>query len=139
MEDCIYCKITEKRSPATIIEENSEFCAFLAPYPVNPGHIILTTVEHHNSLTSLSDDQYSELHLRARNLARALIKTEHYDGFNLMYKHGECAGQDCSHACIHIIPRVGTDGFYLNWRQQKALDTETANTLAGEIRKKLQA
>jgi histidine triad (HIT) family protein len=137
MEDCIYCKITEKREPSTIIDENSDFCAFLAPYPVNPGHIILTPNEHHNSLTSLSDEQYSQMHLQARKLAKALIKTDIYDGFNLMYKHGECAGQDCSHACIHIIPRVGTDGFYLNWRQQPKLSDSDSQELADTIRQKL--
>ena len=133
MENCLYCQIEDHIT----IFENDKFTAFLAPFPVNHGHIILTTKEHCNSLTLLSDEDYSEFHLIARKLARALIKTKEYDGFNLIHNHGECAGQESGHTSMHIIPRIGTDGFYLNWRQLPSQSKELNQALAKLIQAKL--
>lgn len=133
MHNCLYCQINDP----VFIHEDEKFCAFLAPHPVNHGHIILTTKEHCNSLTLLSNEDYGHFHILARRLAKALLKTKAYDGFNLLHNHGECAGQESGHATLHIIPRIGTDGFYLNWRQLDAAPSDKCQELAQAIKEKM--
>ena len=78
MDNCIYCKISEKRESADIVYEDDTFCAFLHPTPINHGHIVLTPSEHCTSLTLLDDETYSKLHCLARKLAKATLKTKKY-------------------------------------------------------------
>ena len=137
MHNCIYCKITEKREDAHFVYEDDTFCAFLHPMPINHGHVILTPIKHTTSLTMLEDDEYGEIHKIAKKIAVALLKTKEYDGFHIQYNHGECAGQDCGHGALHIIPRVGTDGFYLNWRKQKAASEQNCQELASFLNSKI--
>ena len=137
MDNCIYCKVSEHREHADIVYQDDTFCAFLHPTPINHGHIILTASAHCTSLTLLEDETYSKLHCLARKIAVAILKTKNYDGFNIQYNHGECAGQDSLHAALHIIPRVGTDGFHLNWRMQKPASEENRKELIEFIKNKI--
>jgi diadenosine tetraphosphate (Ap4A) HIT family hydrolase len=105
--------------------------------PINHGHVILAPVRHLTSLTMLNDCLYGEIHKIAKKIAIALLKTKDYDGFNIQYNHGECAGQDCGHAALHIIPRVGTDGFHINWRKQKAKNAHLCSELTAFLKAKI--
>jgi histidine triad (HIT) family protein len=116
MKDCIFCKIVSGELPADIIYENEKVIAFFDISPINKGHTLVIPKEHHGSLSSIpAEIQMSLLNVSGR-IGKALVRGCDFDGYNLHMSNGECAGQAVPHAHMHIVPRVGTDGFHWNWR-----------------------
>ena len=112
-EECIFCKIVQKESPAGILFENDLVVAFLDIRPVNPGHTLIIPKTHVQSIDELqSDDVYSELFKIGRKI-HLLLKDKLTDvtGFNYLIANGKDAGQEVFHVHLHIIPRKPNDGF----------------------------
>ena len=105
--------------PADIVFENEHVLAFLDIAPINKGHTLVIPKSHHSSATTPSDDEMLNMMKVATQIGRSLMKGCDYDGFNLHLANGNCAGQVVDHAHLHVIPRIGTDGFHWNWRSQK--------------------
>ncbi|MCM8540396.1 MAG: HIT family protein [Lentisphaeraceae bacterium] len=124
MSHCIFCKIINKELPVDIVYENEHVLAFLDIAPINKGHTLVIPKSHHSSITTPSDDEMLHMMKVASQIGRALMKGCDYDGFNLHLANGNCAGQVVDHAHLHVIPRIGTDGFHWNWRSQKYEDGE---------------
>ena len=124
MSHCIFCKIINKELPVDIVYENEHVLAFLDIAPINKGHTLVIPKSHHSSITTPSNDEILHMMKVASQIGRALMKGCDYDGFNLHLANGNCAGQVVDHAHLHVIPRIGTDGFHWNWRSQKYEDGE---------------
>ena len=124
MSHCIFCKIINKELPADIVYENDHVLAFLDIAPINKGHTLVIPKSHHSSITTPSEDELMNMMKVASQIGRALMKGCDYDGFNLHLANGNCAGQVVDHAHLHVIPRIGTDGFHWNWRSFKYEDGE---------------
>ena len=137
MSNCIFCKIIAKELPADIVYENEHVLAFLDIAPINKGHTLVIPKSHHGSITTLSDDEWMNMMKVASKIGRSLMKACDYDGFNLHLANGNCAGQVVDHAHLHVIPRIGTDGFHWNWRSQKYADGEQQEIIA-KMNSKLQ-
>ncbi|MEN9361449.1 MAG: hypothetical protein RL095_2984 [Verrucomicrobiota bacterium] len=118
MNTCIYCKIASGVTSAREVYRDDEVLVILDPAPVNPGHCVVMPVRHHASMFSLEPALRHRLFDLAFRLGRVLAKHPDYDCFNLHHAHGEHAGQAVRHASIHLVPRVGTDGFAFGWRMQ---------------------
>lgn len=119
MDQCIFCKIINKELPADIVFENEHVLAFLDIAPINKGHTLVVPKSHHNSISTPSEDELLNIMKAASQIGRALMKGCDYDGFNLHLSNGNCAGQVVDHAHMHVVPRIGTDGFHWNWRSLK--------------------
>ncbi len=119
MDHCIFCKIINKELPADIVFENEHVLAFLDIAPINKGHTLVIPKSHHSSISTPSDDELLHMMKVASQIGRSLMKSCDYDGFNLHLSNGNCAGQVVDHAHLHVVPRIGTDGFHWNWRSQK--------------------
>ena len=137
MKDCIFCKIVKGDIPATKIYENELVFCFLDIAPINLGHTLVIPKEHHTSITTIPAEIMSEMALLCQQVGRALQRLPEYDGFNIHLNNGQCAGQDVMHSHFHIIPRVGTDQFFWNWRQLSYDSEEQKNEMASNIVKKL--
>lgn len=104
MEDCIFCKINEKKIPATIIFENEEILAFRDISPQAPSHILIIPKVHINNLNELEDkhgELMGKLILQAKNIA----KQENLDekGYRLVLNCKEDGGQTVDHIHIHLL------------------------------------
>ena len=140
MKDCIFCKITKGELPAAKIYENDDILAFLDVAPINKGHTLIIPKEHHKNISSLPADILQQIMSAAADIGRAIIKSCDYDGYNLHLSYGDCAGQVVPHVHMHLVPRVGTDGFHWNWRglsyengeQQDIIDKITNKLKADE-------
>ena len=135
MNTCIYCKITSGATSAREIYRDDELLVFLDPSPVNPGHCVVLPIRHHASMFSLEPSLRHRLFDLAFRLGRALAKHPDSDCFNLHHAHGEHAGQAIRHAAVHLIPRVGTDGFAFGWRMlsRPANEGEMAEWLSQKL------
>lgn len=55
MEDCIFCKIINRKMPGEIIYEDDDVLAFKDIYPEAPVHILVVPKKHIESLIKLEE------------------------------------------------------------------------------------
>ena len=97
--DCIFCKIIKGEIPTEKIWEDEKYLAFLDKQPLRKGHTIITPKKHTETIFYLNDKEYSELMLKAKEVAKMLkskYKTKKIivlvEGFEIPHSH------------IHLIP-----------------------------------
>ena len=136
MKDCVYCEIARKKRDLTILHEDEQFLVFLEENPACYGHLVLIPKEHDINLMTMDADKAAEMMRLAQQWARNLCRSKTWDGANIRLDVGECAGQAVSHCSVHIIPRVGTDGFFNNWRKLAYDSTEHRQEVIDDILKR---
>ncbi len=124
--DCIFCEITQKKSPAEILFENEKFLAFLDINPVNDGHTLVVTKEHYDNFLTVPPKELSEITSLTQYLAGAVKRSLKADGFNIISNNGASAGQTVYHFHYHIIPRFEND-FMMKPRTKEYDDDEIKN------------
>lgn len=101
MENCVFCKIIQKKLPCYKVWENDEFLAFLSIAPINPGHTLVIPKQHLDYFFDLEEEILSQIMIVSKLVARALKKAFHP-------KTGKVgvmiAGGGVAHAHVHLIP-----------------------------------
>lgn len=133
--DCIFCKIVAGEIPANKVFEDDKVLAFLDIKPVNPGHVLVIPKTHAEFLTDVDDNDLCQMIKITKKIDKSLRGGLDAQGVNLFYADGAVAGQEISHAHIHIIPRYKGDGFGLKFPEHYG--REYAPSEAKEIAAKL--
>ena len=126
--NCIFCKIVKGEIPAVKIFEDEKHFAFLDMNPINSGHTLLIPKKHIEYLFDLSDDEYSELMLKAKHLAKLLKNKLESKRIGIAVE-----GFFIPHAHIHIVPL--NKGNELNPERAKSMNKDELNKLAKKILK----
>lgn len=105
-ENCLFCRkeIFEKSFCTTL-----RFSALYNIAPILPGHSLIITNKHYESLTELSDEELGEMMVFARKITAVLKTVFNCDGFDWTIQDGISAGQTVPHLHLHIIPRKPLD------------------------------
>ncbi len=104
MEDCIFCKIINKKIPASIIYEDEKIIAFDDIKPQAPVHVLLIPKEHYASLNDVPDGDESILaHLLLKARQIAYDKGIGEDGYRLVLNTGGNSGQEVFHIHLHLL------------------------------------
>jgi diadenosine tetraphosphate (Ap4A) HIT family hydrolase len=115
MNDCVFCEITNRRAPASIVYEDDLSLAFLTIGPINPGHLLVVPKRHLPSLADLDEDTGAHLFRIAMRTAAALRRSGlRAEGINLFLADGEAAFQDVFHLHLHVFPRFKGDAFRID-------------------------
>ncbi len=104
MENCIFCRIASRKTPARIIYEDDEIVAFHDINPQAPIHLLIIPRKHIPRIDDLSpEDQVlmGKIILTARQLARQLDFSER--GYRLVINNGRDGGQDIYHIHLHVL------------------------------------
>ena len=104
MDDCLFCKIIERKIPASIVYEDQRVLAFSYINPQSPTHILVIPKRHIPSLNEMSteDDQLiGEVVRRAALLARE--KGLSAGGFRTVFNTNKDAGQTVFHIHLHLL------------------------------------
>ena len=136
MNNCIFCKIISGELPADILYENEKVIAFFDISPINIGHTLVIPKEHHESISTVPAEIQMNILNVAGRIGKAMVRGCDYDGYNLHLSNGQCAGQAVPHTHMHIVPRVGNDGFHWNWRALKC-DDKAKEEIKSKILNKL--
>jgi histidine triad (HIT) family protein len=104
MNDCLFCKIIEKRIPADIIAENENVLAFRDIDSKAPTHILIIPKNHIESTLQLTKENINilgDMGLLANNIA----KTEGIDesGYRWVINTGKDGGQSVYHIHLHLL------------------------------------
>lgn len=111
-ENCIFCKIAEKREFAAILYEDEDVIAFMDIKPINEGHALVIPKKHVELIEELDEDLYLKLFPIARKIAcRIKEKIPETTAINYFVADGKDAGQEIFHIHLHVIPRKPNDGF----------------------------
>ena len=101
MENCIFCRISNKEISANIVYENENYLAFLDITPRNKGHTLVIPKKHFRWVWDVDQPGYFEA---VKKVANALQKT--FSEFIVSFVIGE----EVEHAHIHLVPRFENDG-----------------------------
>jgi histidine triad (HIT) family protein len=141
MTSCIFCKIVKGNAPSSKVYEDEICSAYMDIQPVNPGHILVIPKTHFKDLSDLPAEIGGYLFQVAQRIALTLPMTNvKNEGVDLLFAHGEAAGQEVFHVHLHIIPRYKGDGFgfkfgpnYRNLPERSELDA-----IATQIKQQLE-
>ena len=102
MTDCIFCKISNKEIPATVVHEEKDLIAFKDIHPKAPVHLLIIPKQHIESIAHLQAEHESiagRLLFAAKEIAeRAGLK-----GYKLVFNVGREGGQVIDHLHLHLM------------------------------------
>jgi len=104
MDQCIFCRIVERRLPARIVFEDHEIVAFEDTNPQAPIHTLVIPRKHLPSLKTATPDDapiIGRLFLVAAQLAREQGLEAH--GYRTVINTGSWAGQSVFHLHLHLL------------------------------------
>ena len=104
MENCIFCRIIERRAPGKILYEEEGVVAIADAHPQAPVHILVLPRKH---LTSLKEAGPEDEPLLGRPLAvAARVARERgleASGYRAIVNTGPGAGQSVFHLHVHVL------------------------------------
>lgn len=104
MDDCIFCKIIDRKIPSTIVYEDDDVLAFKDIKPVAPVHVVIVPKRHIANVNELTPENASvlgEIHLAAKRVAAELGIAN--KGYRLINNCGADAGQTVFHLHYHLV------------------------------------
>jgi histidine triad (HIT) family protein len=104
MADCLFCKIIERKIPASLVYEDERVLAFNDINPQAPTHVLIVPKRHIDSLNAMSteDDQLvGELVRRAAAIAKERGISD--GGFRTVFNTNRQAGQTVFHIHLHLL------------------------------------
>lgn len=103
-ENCIFCKISSKEIPSSLVYEDDKFFGFLDISPVVKGHTLLIPKTHHVWMHEVPDDLLEEAFVTTKKIMNKMIK-----GLPCDYVQIVVVGKDVPHFHIHLMPRHYND------------------------------
>jgi histidine triad (HIT) family protein len=104
MDQCIFCRIIERRVPARIVFEDDEIVAFEDANPQAPIHTLIVPRKHLTSLKDATPDDaplLGRLFMVAAQLARE--RGLEAKGYRTVINTGLWAGQSVFHLHLHLL------------------------------------
>jgi histidine triad (HIT) family protein len=123
-KNCKFCKIATGEIQSHAVFEDEVSLAFLDHRPLFPGHCLLITKDHYETLSDLPLSLISPLFRNAKLLARAVELGMEAEGSFVAINNR--ISQSVPHLHIHIVPRRRKDGLRgFFWPRQKYEDEQS--------------
>lgn len=104
MADCLFCKIIDRKIPASIVHEDDRVIAFTDINPQGPVHLLVVPKRHIASLNDLTpEDDAIVGELVRRAAALASERGVSAGGFRTVFNTNRDAGQTVFHIHLHLI------------------------------------
>lgn len=104
MNDCLFCKIIERKLPSKIVFEDENLVAFEDVNPQAPVHILLVPRRHIESVNGVEEidrELMGHLFWISRKLAQE--RGVAASGYRLVVNSGASAGQSVFHIHVHLV------------------------------------
>ena len=109
--DCLFCKIIDKKIPADIVYESEDIIAFKDIEPKAPIHCLIIPKKHISTINDIDGSNSNIIGLMyeaAAQLARTLNVDK--DGYRVVMNCNSNGGQTVYHIHLHFLA-----GRQLNW------------------------
>ncbi len=107
MENCIFCKLVKRQTPANIVFENDNCLSFLELNQSVEGHVMVILRKHGQSIFDYNEAELGKLMAGVKEVARKVQKAFNADSLTIGINHLEKRG--VPHLHVHIIPRYEND------------------------------
>jgi histidine triad (HIT) family protein len=104
MADCLFCKIIERKIPATLVYEDERVIAFDDINPQAATHVLIVPKRHIPTLNDIGTEDdllIGELVRRAAAIARERGLSA--GGFRTVFNTNRDAGQTVFHVHLHLL------------------------------------
>jgi histidine triad (HIT) family protein len=136
--DCLFCAIVAGEAAAQVVFEDDISLAFLDIRPLFPGHSLLVTRDHHETLGELPDELVEPYFRNARLLSEAIRDAMGAEGSFVAINN--VVSQSVPHLHTHVVPRVKKDGLRgFFWPRTKYEHDEHAAETAARVREAIAA
>lgn len=122
----IFSKIIKGEIPSYKVAEDEKHYAFLDINPVQPGHTLVVPKKEEDYIFEMSDKDYSDLHLFAKKVAKAMKKALPCSRIS-----EAVVGLEVPHVHIHLVP-INTEAD-LNFKEKKHLTPDEMTAIASKI------
>jgi histidine triad (HIT) family protein len=131
---CRFCQIVAGDEFAHVVFEDERTLAFLDNRPLFPGHSLLVSRDHYETLADLPDELVWPLFANARLLSVAIPKAMRKPGSFVALNN--VVSQSVPHLHIHVVPRKQKDGLRgFFWPRTKYSSEEEMREVAERLRK----
>ena len=103
-QDCIFCQIVAKKSPADIIFENDNLMVFKDIDPEAPVHLLVVPKKHIRSVNNIAPEDselLAEIIQTGKNVATQM--GIHESGYKLLFNVERGGGQIIFHLHMHLL------------------------------------
>ncbi len=114
-DGCIFCRLVSGELLAVRVFEDERVLAFMDIGQVNPGHVLVATRRHANSLLEATPDEAAAVMRAAQRIALAARAAFDAPGISLYQMNGSEGEQTVFHFHLHVLPRHAGDGVGLIW------------------------
>ena len=133
-KECIFCNIVDRKAPASIVYEDTNFVALMSTKSFNVGHVLVIPKRHIESLGELNDETGAGLFRTATRVAVAIRKSGlRCDGINLLLNERE-PFQEILHLHLHAFPRFRGDKFRVEYDRNTTPSRDQLDETAKMIR-----
>ena len=103
-EDCLFCKIFRRETPAKEVFRDEDVVAFEDIRPVAPVHVLVIPKEHIPSVHDLTP-AHGPMLARMFQVANRIADERKIDreGYRLTFNTGPQAGQSVYHVHLHLL------------------------------------
>jgi len=137
-KDCVFCQVVAGEGEHQSVYRDSDVVAFLDHAPVIPGHTLVVTTTHYDTLDDLPDDALAALFRTVRRVSIAQQKALGAEG--TLTLSNTRISQSVPHVHVHVVPRRKGDKLFTPgrtlWMRQKYADGE-AEAIAAKLRAEL--
>ncbi len=117
--ECIFCRLLAGEIPATRICEDELTLAFMDIGQVNPGHVLVASKRHADSLLEATPEEAAAVMRTAQRVALAIRAAFAAPGISLYQMNGREGEQTVFHFHMHVLPRHADDGVGLTWPRKE--------------------
>ncbi len=126
MEECVFCNIVARKTPAEVLFENEDAVCILDINPIHYGHSLVIPKRHCADFLALPAETFQGILTAAHATARATVRGLQLEGFNIFSNNGKIAGQSVFHFHLHITPRFKDDDIRFVLKLKKYKNGEMA-------------
>jgi histidine triad (HIT) family protein len=125
LNDCIFCKIAQKKAPASVLHEDDEVMAFLDINPLQRAHTLVIPKRHFADIWDIDAVVLTKMVTVTKQVAKKMATTLNMEGINTFSASGKPAGQHIYHFHIHVIPLgKGERTKFVDWWLSKTSTAE---------------
>lgn len=107
MENCIFCKIANKKISTDIVYEDEKTMVFKDLNPQAPTHLLVIPKEHIKDINELENP---ELMVNLIQTIKKITQNENIKEYRIVANTGKQAGQEIFHLHFHILANRQLNG-----------------------------
>lgn len=134
MDDCEFCQIINRLTPAEVVYESRTTLAFFPLEPATRGHTLVIPKRHVENFLVAEPADLPGLSTAVVLVGKALDTVLRPQGMNIISSAGEAASQSVMHLHVHLVPRWNGDAVGEIWPPKTITASEVLEDVADAVR-----